>query len=265
MKRPRTRPDSGGWSWKTVRIAAFYALIFAGWQLLHGLKLWPSYLFPSPAQVAGTLVEGFADGSFLIGIGVSLRRLAIGYGFSVVLGVLAGLALGKVRVLGETLGGLCVGIQTLPSICWLPLAILWFGLSETAILFVVVMGSLLSVVLATDAGVKNIQPIYLRAGRNMGARGRSMFFHVMLPAALPSILMGLKQGWSFAWRSLMAGEILFVSLGLGHLLNVGRELNDMSQVIAVMFVIVAIGVVMDVLVFGALERRMRRVWGLDRK
>ena len=138
------------------------------------------------------------------------------------------------------------------------------GLSEAAITFVVIMGSLLSVVIATDSGVKNIQPIYLRAGRNMGADGMCMFTQVVLPAALPSILAGLKQGWSFAWRSLMAGEILFVSLGLGHLLNMGRELNDMSQVIAVMIVIVAIGVTMDALVFGTLERRGRKIWGLEK-
>ncbi|MBI4353592.1 MAG: ABC transporter permease subunit, partial [Candidatus Omnitrophica bacterium] len=160
--------------------------------------------------------------------------------------------------------GFFVGLQTLPSICWLPLAILWFGLSETAIHFVVVMGSLLSVTLATDGGVKNIQPIFLRAGRTMGAKGCDLFVHVVLPAALPSILAGLKQGWSFAWRSLMAGEILFMSLGLGHLLNIGRELSDMSQVIAVMLVIIAIGILMDVLVFGFLEKKVRRIWGLEK-
>ena len=145
------------------------------------------------------------------------------------------------------------------------MAILWFGLNETAITFIVIMGSLLSVTIATDAGVKNIQPIFLRAGRNMGARGPQMFLNVVLPAALPSVLTGLKQGWSFAWRSLMAAEMLFVSLGLGHLLNMGRELNDMSQVIAVMLVIIVIGVVMDMLVFGLLERKVRHLWGLEKQ
>lgn len=192
-----------------------------------------------------------------------MRRLLAGYVISVVFGVLLGLLIGRFKTLDETVGGFVVGLQTLPSICWLPLAILWFGLSETAIIFVVVMGSLLSVTIATDGGVKNIQPIYLKAGRNLGARGKDMFLHVVLPAALPSILMGLKQGWSFAWRSLMAGEILFVSLGLGHLLNMGRELLNMSQVIAVMLLIVAIGVIVEMLVFGLLERRVRRVWGLE--
>lgn len=248
---------------KIIRQIAFYALLVALWQFLFSLKLWPQYLFPSPAQVLDTLKEGFANKSFVFGIGVSMRRLLAGYVISVVFGVLLGLLIGKFKTLDETVGGFVVGLQTLPSICWLPLAILWFGLSETAIIFVVVMGSLLSVTIATDGGVKNIQPIYLKAGRNMGARGKDMFVHVVLPAALPSILMGLKQGWSFAWRSLMAGEILFVSLGLGHLLNMGRELNDMSQVVAVMLLIVAIGVIVEMLVFGLLERRVRRIWGLE--
>lgn len=250
---------------KIVRQIIFYAALIALWQLLFGLKIWPQYLFPSPQQVLETLKAGFTDKSFLIGIGISLKRIFIGYGVSVFFGIILGLLIGKIKVLDETIGGFVVGLQTLPSICWLPLAILWFGLSEAAITFVVIMGSLLSVVIATDSGVKNIQPIYLRAGRNMGANGLCMFTQVVLPAALPSILMGLKQGWSFAWRSLMAGEILFVSLGLGHLLNIGRELNDMSQVIAVMIVIITIGVVMDNLVFGILECRVRKIWGLERK
>ena len=248
---------------KVIRQAVFYFLLFLLWQFLFSLRLWPKYLFPSPSQVWETLVTGFQNRTFLYGIGISMRRLGIGYAISIIFGTALGLLIGKSKILDETVGGFLIGLQTLPSICWLPLAILWFGLNEAAIIFVVVMGSLLSITMATDSGVKNIQPIYLRAGRNMGAKGIQMFTQVVLPAAMPSILMGLKQGWSFAWRSLMAGEILFVSLGLGHLLNMGRELNDMSQVIAVMIVIVCVGVFMDMLVFGLLERRVRRIWGLE--
>lgn len=249
---------------KILRQAVFYALLLGLWQFLFSLRIWPRYLFPSPQDVWQTLSAGFADRTFLIAVGVSLKRIFIGYAISVVFGVLIGLVIGKVKVLDETVGGFFMGLQTLPSICWLPLAILWFGLSESAITFVVVMGSLLSVTIATDGGVKNIQPIYLRAGQNLGAKGIKMFVNVVLPAALPSILMGLKQGWSFAWRSLMAGEILFVSLGLGHVLNMGRELNDMSQVLAVILVIVGIGIVMEMLVFGIAEKRIRRIWGLEK-
>jgi NitT/TauT family transport system permease protein len=140
---------------------------------------------------------------------------------------------------------------------------LWFGLSETAILFVVVMGALLSITLSTEAGVKNTPPLYLRAARNLGARGWKMYALVILPAALPSIITGMKLGWSFAWRSLMAAELLYVSLGLGHLLTMGRELNDMSQVIAVMLIIIVIGLVIDRLVFAPIESRVRERWGLQ--
>jgi NitT/TauT family transport system permease protein len=250
---------------KFFRQIAFYIFLVGLWKVLFSMKLWPPYLFPAPEQVLETLAEGFGNKTFLIGIGVSLRRLFIGYGISIFFGTLIGILIGKYKILDETVGGFFVGLQTLPSICWLPLAILWFGLNEAAITFVVVMGSLLAVSIATDSGVKNIQPLYLRAGRNMGAKGKDLFLQVVLPAAFPSILMGLKQGWSFAWRSLMAGEILFVSMGLGHLLNMGRELNDMSQVIAVMIVIVFIGVVMDGLIFGAAEKKMRQIWGLGER
>ncbi len=250
---------------KITRQIIFYALLYALWQFLFSLKIWPSYLFPSPAQVGETFVSIARDKTLLIAVLITMKRLFIGYGISVVFGVLIGLVIGKIRVLDETLGGFFVGIQTLPSICWLPLAILWFGLTENAILFVVIMGSLLSVTIATDSGVKNIQPLYLRAGRNMGAKGKDMFLEVIMPAAMPSILGGLKQGWSFAWRALMGAEIVFATLGLGHLLNVGRELNDMSQVMAVMIVIIFIGIVMDMIVFGSWERKVRRLWGLERK
>ena len=156
---------------KITRQVVFYTLLIAVWEFFFRLKLWPQYLFPSPGQVLETLADGFKNKTFLVAIGVSLRRLVIGYAISMFFGTLLGLVIGKVRALDETVGGFFVGLQTLPSICWLPLAILWFGLSESAITFVVVMGSLLSITIATDGGVKNIQPIYLKAGENMGARG----------------------------------------------------------------------------------------------
>jgi NitT/TauT family transport system permease protein len=157
-----------------------------------------------------------------------------------------------------------IGLQALPSICWLPLALLWFGLGEKAILFVVVMGALLSIALATADGVRNTSPLYLRAARTMGAEGLRLYRRVVLPAALPGILSGMKLGWSFAWRSLMAGELLYISLGLGQALAMGRELNKMSQVVSVMVVIIAIGLVIDQLVFRPTERRVRERWGLIR-
>jgi NitT/TauT family transport system permease protein len=246
-----------------MRRVVFFALVLLAWQTLTWIKLWPSYIFPSPLEVGQTLVRGFQNGTFIVGIVTSMQRLLIGFTISAVIGLGLGLALGRIRILDETVGALVLGLQALPSICWLPLALLWFGLSETAILFVVVMGALLSITLATEAGVKNTPPLYLRAARNLGARGWKMYALVILPAALPAIITGMKLGWSFAWRSLMAGELLYVSFGLGHLLNMGRELNDMSQVIAVMLVIIAIGLIVDRLIFVPIESRVRERWGLQ--
>ncbi len=192
----------------------------------------------------------------------SIQRIIIGYIVSVLLGVSLGLLIGRFKLLDETVGSLMLGLQVLPSICWLPLAILWFGLSEQAIQFVVVMGAFLSIAIATDSGIRNISPIYVRSAKTMGITGFSLYRRVILPAALPSIITGMKLGWSFAWRSLMAGELLFVSSGLGQLLQVGRELHDIAQVVAVMFMIVAIGLVFDRLIFSELEKRIRLKWGV---
>jgi NitT/TauT family transport system permease protein len=244
-----------------ARRLLFYGGLLAAWQAVHAWGPWPAWLVPGPVQVGNALVQGFADGTYLLGIWVSVRRLVIGYGLSLVVGVTLGLLVGRVRWAEETIGSLMLGLQTLPSICWLPLAILWFGLSEHAIQFVVIMGALLAIAIHTDDGVKNIPPIYEKAGRNMGARGWRLLLRVVLPAALPAVMTGAKLGWSFAWRSLMAAELLYVSLGLGQLLMMGRELNDMAQVEAVMLVIIALGLAVDHLVFGRLERAVRRRWG----
>jgi len=247
---------------RTIRIVLFYSFLLAIWEGIFRLHLWPEFLFPSPLDVLKTLSSGFYDKSLLIGIGISMKRIILGFGCSLVVGVLSGFFIGSVKILDETIGPLLLGLRTLPSICWLPLGLLWFGLNEKAILFVVIMGATFSITLATDDGVKNIPVIYLRAASTMGAHGFSRYLFVILPAALPSIITGMKLGWSFAWRSLMAGEMLFVSLGLGHLLMMGRELNDIRQIFAVMVIIVAIGVVIDKQLFGVLEKEIRVRWGL---
>jgi NitT/TauT family transport system permease protein len=188
--------------------------------------------------------------------------MLIGYGLSVVLGLVLGLGIASNKFLEQTVGGLLVSLQSLPSICWLPIAVLWFGLTEKAILFVVIMGSLLSVTISMETGRKQLPKIYTKAGRNLGARGFNLFWHVTLPASLPYIVTGLKQGWAFAWRSLISGEMIFVTLGLGQLLMMGRDLNDMSQVIAVMILIVALGYLVDGVFFKTIERRLQQRWGL---
>jgi NitT/TauT family transport system permease protein len=241
----------------------FYAALLALWELAALSGLWPSYVFPGPSDAFAALREGFGNGPYLQAMLVSLKTVAIGYGLSVVIGVTLGLLIGRHRLLEETIGSLVMGLQALPSVCWLPLAILWIGLNERAIIFVVVMGALFSITLGVDAGVKNTPPLYVKAARNLGTRGFGLYWQVILPAALPTILGGLKQGWSFAWRSLMAGELLFYSLSLGNLLQTGRDLNDVAMVVSVMALIISIGVAVDRLVFAPLERRVRRRWGYE--
>lgn len=247
---------------KIIKLTVFYVLLIGIWQGVAELRIWPPYLFPSPLGVAQSLIAGFEDNSFTIGILVSMKRVLIGFGLSIVGGVLIGLAIGRVKLLDETIGTIVLGFQALPSICWLPIALLWFGLSENAIVMVVVLGSLFAITIGVDSGVKNVPPIYLRAARTMGAGGFDLYTKVIIPAAMPSIISGLKQGWSFAWRALMAGELLYVSIGLGHLLTMGRELNDISQVMAVMIIIIVIGITVDRFVFTKLENRVRERWGL---
>lgn len=232
------------------------------WEAASRSGIWPPYLFPSPREVVKALFWGFEDRTFLIGMGISIQRIVIGYSISLVSGIILGLLVGRFKILNETLGSLMLGLQVLPSICWLPLAILWFGLNEQAIQFVVVMGAFLSIAIATDSGIRNIPPIYLRAAKTMGVKGFGLYTRVIFPAALPFIATGMKLGWSFAWRSLMAGELIFVSVGLGHLLQMGRELNDMPQVIAVMVMIVVVGLIFDRMIFAQLEKQLRRQWGV---
>lgn len=246
-----------------IKQLIFYCVLLGVWQALAMLKLWPPYVFPTPAGVFESLRLGFADHTFLIGVGVTMKRMLLGYSLSMILGVGLGLVLAYNTFFEETLGRLVVSVQSMPSVCWLPLAILWFGLSEKAILFVVVMGSMLSISINTEAGLRNVPRIYGMAGRNLGASGTRLFRFVLLPASLPNLVSGFKQGWAFAWRSLLAGELIFVTLGLGQLLMLGRDLNDINGVVAVMVVIVAIGFLVDSFIFRAIESRLRRKWGFS--
>ena len=203
-----------------------------------------------------------ADGRLGAAVLRSLGRLAQGYAVAAAMGVPLGVALARSPLVQQAIRPFVMGMQALPSICWLPLAVLWFGLSEVAILFVVVMGSLLAIAIATEDGVAAVDPVLLRAAGTLGIRGSRFHLGVLLPAALPGILTGLKLGWSFAWRALMAGELLFVAGGLGQLLAQGRELLDAAQVMGAMVSIVAIGVAVDQVLFRLLELRVRRRWGL---
>jgi NitT/TauT family transport system permease protein len=253
------------WSRRLLLRAGLIAFLLGAWQVCASLKLWNPLLFPPPADVWAALEQGLRDGTLVLATGASLQRLSIGYSLSLAIGVPFGLLLGRVRWFDDTFGVLALGLQALPSICWLPLAVLWFGLTEAAIQFVVIMGSLMAVTLATRDGVNVISPLYVRAGRVLGAGGWRIYPHVIFPAALPAILTGAKLGWSFAWRSLMAAELLYSGVGLGSTLTVGRELHNMALVVAAMAVIMALGLAADRAVFGALERTLYARWGTARQ
>jgi NitT/TauT family transport system permease protein len=173
------------------------------------------------------------------------------------------MACGSNRYVDETLGSLVLGLQSLPSICWLPIAVLWFGLNEKAIIFVVAMGSIFAIAISARAGVQSIPPLYRRAAATMGANRFQLIFWILLPAMVPSMTQGFKLGWSFAWRSLMSGELIVTVAGLGHLLTVGRDLNNMSIVFAIMGVIIALGLASDRIFFARVESWVQERWGLQ--
>lgn len=247
-----------------LRRVGFIVGLIALWFVISALGIWNRTLFPSPAQVGETFWNLLTDGTLLIATSISVKRVLLGYGIALAVGIPLGVMLARRQWLEQTVGMIVSGLQSLPSICWLPLALLWFGLNDTAILFVVVMGSMVSIAVAVQDGVKNIPPVYVRAARTMGTQRTPLYTEVLLPASLPSILIGAKLGWGYAWRALMSGELLFVSLGLGHTLMMGRELADMSQVLVVMMVIMFLGLLVDRLVFGKMEKRLRLKWGLAR-
>ncbi len=244
--------------------AGFFALLILLWQWAFQAKIWSPVLLPSPLQVVNYLKGAIEDGTLGHATVTTMRRLLTGYVIGFVGGLPLGLLTARWNLLRDTIGTISLGLQTLPSVCWVPLALLWFGQTEAAMLFVVVMGTLWSVVIATETGVRNVPPIYRRAALTMGSKGLHIWLRVILPAALPFIVSGMKQGWAFAWRSLMAAEIfvtILTGFGLGQLLHYGRELNAMEQVIAIMLVIVVIGLLADKIFFSPIEKFLHRRWG----
>lgn len=240
-------------------IALWQLLYVAATQWFHWAK---PYAVPHPLGVCQTARRLASDGTLLSAIGSSILRVLAGFAISIVIGVFVGVLILRSRYLARNLKPLILGIQTLPSICWVPFAILWFGLGESAILFVVIMGSAFSIALAVESSIKNIPPIYIKAAKTMGASTSFMYRRVIFPAALPSLLSGLKQGWSFAWRALMSGEVMSATKGLGYTLMVGRDLADINQVMTIILVIIFLGILIDKGIFSLWENRVLRKRGL---
>jgi NitT/TauT family transport system permease protein len=250
-----------------VTAGLFFASLILLWHWACVREIWSPVLLPSPLSVARYLWSAALDGSLAEATWVTLKRLLSGYFIGLIAGLPVGLLIARFRFLRDTLGMLALGLQGMPSVCWVPLALLWFGQTEAAMLFVVVMGTVWSVILAAEAGVRNVNPIYVRAARTMGSRWLHIWIHVILPASLPFIVSGMKQGWAFAWRSLMAAEIfvtIMTGFGLGHLLHYGRELHAMDQVIGIMAVLVVLGLLADKVLFSPWEKWVHRCWGTDR-
>ena len=250
-----------------MTMVIFLVVIIGVWQGAYELlvNVWDvckPYTFPSPLGVWNTFLNLCKNGSLPEATGNSLIRGVIGFIIAVFIGVLLGLLIHRIAFLQKSLKPIILGLQTLPSVCWVPFSILWFGLTEKAILFVVIMGSAFSVAIAVDNAIKNIPPIYGKAARTMGVSKVQFYSHVVLPAALPELVSGLKQGWSFAWRALMAGEVMTTSIGLGQTLIIGRDLADINQVMLVMLVIVLVGIIIDKGIFSVIERRMLKKRGL---
>jgi NitT/TauT family transport system permease protein len=251
---------------RVLSIMLFFAALLTIWELVVRSGRYSPVLLPSPVSVAEYLWLAALDGSLAESMLVTLRRLLVGYLIGVAIGLPLGLLTSSSRLAADTIGALALGLQTLPSVCWVPLALIWFGQTEGAMLFVVIMGTVWSVAIATDHGARTIPPIYARAARTMGSEGFHKWTRVILPASLPFLVSGMKQGWAFAWRSLMAAEIyvtILTGFGLGHLLHYGRELNAMEQVIGVMVVIVVIGLLADRILFGPWERFLHNRWGTN--
>ena len=252
---------------RTFIAGVFFFGLVVLWELLARARIWSPVLMPSPFKVAAYLASAIQDGTLLQAFLVTFRRLLTGY----VIGFLLGFPLGQLtarwQYCKDTLGVMALGLQTLPSVCWVPLALLWFGQTETAMLFVVVMGTMWSISIAVDDGIRTVPPIYAKAARTMGSRGVHTLLYVTLPASLPFVVSGMKQGWAFAWRSLMAAEIYVTILsgfGLGQLLHYGRELNAMEQVLGVILIIIVSGLLIDKILFAPVENFLHHRWGTSK-
>lgn len=219
-------------------------------------------MFPSLIQIFETLFNGIINGQILVAIGKSLSRLLIGFSIAIVLGLIMGYLIWRYKLVEDTLGFLVTALQSIPSIVWFPLAIIWFGLNDMAILFIVTIGATWTMTTSATSGFKNVPQLYQRVAKTFGSSGFHFIRTVILPASVPQLLSGLRIAWAFSWRALMAGELLGAGGGLGQLLETGRSLGQMDLVISVMIMIAVIGTIIDQIFFTRLERSVQTKWGV---
>jgi NitT/TauT family transport system permease protein len=236
-----------------------------GWQAVVSLGNWPPWVLPGPVEVLPRLADEITGGAVVQSLAITLRRAAVGFAMAVMVGSAIGMLLTTSKLLRNAVLSLLTGLQTMPSVAWFPLAILLFQLSEASILSVVVLGAAPSVAVALVSSFEHVPPLWLRAGRSLGARGWSLYRHVVIPAILPGFVAGLKQAWAFAWRSLMAGELLVIighEPSLGVRLQYAREFSDAQGLLAWMLVVLAVGIAIEALVFARIETALRVRRGL---
>jgi len=262
--RPARR-ETGAKVWTLVwpKLLAV-AIVLAIWQLIH-LSGWKKLVLPGPSATLTNLWHQLGTGLLWHAIGTTTQRAVVGFALAVLMGSVIGALVSQIRPLRAAVGSIITGIQTMPSLVWIPFAIILFGINNTAIYFVVVMGAAPSIANGLITGIDYTPPLLLRAGKIMGLRGVSLYRFLILPASLPSYVAGLRQGWAFAWRSLLAGELLVIVANepsLGVLLNTYQQQIDMPSVIAIMIVLLVLGIIAHTL-FEAADRAIRRRRGLD--
>jgi NitT/TauT family transport system permease protein len=239
------------------------AIVLAIWELIH-VSGWKKLIFPGPAGTLSDLWSQLRTGLLWHAIAITSERAVIGFALAVLIGAVIGALVSRIAPLRAAVGSLITGLQTMPSIAWFPFAIILFGISTTTIMFVIVLGAAPSVANGLIAGVDYTPPLLLRAGKMMGLRRLSLYRYLILPASLPAFVAGLKQGWAFAWRSLVAGELLVIIANqpsLGVLLSNDQDQADMQGATAIIIVILILGIIVDML-FGMGDRAIRRRWGL---
>jgi NitT/TauT family transport system permease protein len=238
-------------------------IVLAVWQLIH-LSGWKKDIFPGPGATLANLWDQLHTRLLWHAIGTTAERAVIGFGLAVLIGAVIGALVSRIRPLRAAVGSLITGLQTMPSIAWFPFAIILFGITTQAILFVIILGAAPSIANGLIAGVDYTPPLLLKAGAMMGLRRLSLYRHLILPASLPALVAGLRQGWAFAWRSLMAGELLVIIANqpsLGVLLSTDQDQSDMQSATAIIIVILILGILVHTL-FSLADRSIRRRWGL---
>ncbi|HEV8543996.1 MAG TPA: ABC transporter permease [Verrucomicrobiae bacterium] len=259
-------PEAAGPRFRSkILVLGFYLLLFTVWQLIFVFHFVPDYIFPSPWQVGKRLWELATDGYLWPSIKATLTRMLIGYMIALGIGIGVGLLMGLSVIANRCMKSLFLGLQTLPTAAWVPISLLIFGLSDKGIFFVIIMSAAPAVAIATSDGILQIPPIYLRAARTLGTPRYAMPLRVVFPAALPSIVTGIKLGWTLGWHGAVSAELIKSSVGLGFLLSMGRELNDAPQVVGIMLLTIAFGLLLDRFLFGLLEAQLRRRRGLTKE